>query len=238
VSAAWRLIVSCEHAGNAVPPEYAIHFAGHEDLLATHRGWDPGALELGQEMAAATGASFFYSTTTRLLADLNRSVGHPQLFSEATRSLSRTVREAIIARHYRPHRGAVEGAVAEAIAAGERVIHIASHSFTPVMQGVARSADVAWLYDSRRPAERAFAVRWQTTLAAARPELRLRRNYPYQGKGDGLTTLLRKRHPADSYIGIELEVNQRFVDEGGRCWDALRGAVIGALKQVLQQQPD
>jgi predicted N-formylglutamate amidohydrolase len=230
-----RLIITCEHAGNEVPPAYAAHFVGHEALLETHRGWDKGALQLGREMADATSAAFFFSTTTRLLADLNRSIGHPHLHSEATRALPRKIRNEIVALHYRPHRDAVEAAVDQAIAQGTQVIHLASHSFTPVLDGVVRTADVAWLYDSRRAAERDFAMAWQARLSALSPQLRLRRNYPYQGKGDGLTALLRRRHSPERYIGIELEVNQRFVEQGGPAWPDLRAGVIRSLQQALMR---
>ena len=228
-----RLIISCEHGGNALPPAHAALFVGHEVLLASHRGWDPGALLLGRELAQATGAALFAATTTRLLIDLNRSIGHRDLYSEITRPLPRRLREEIVALHYRPHRAAVEAAVAAAIAAGEPVLHIASHSFTPVRNGVVRAADVAWLYDSRRGAERGFALRWQSALAARAPALRLRRNYPYQGKDDGLTALLRKRHAPADYLGIELEINQRFVEQGGAEWPALRAVVLESFRLAL-----
>jgi predicted N-formylglutamate amidohydrolase len=216
-----------------VPPEHAALFAGHDALRATHRGWDPGALLLARELAAAFDAPLFASTTTRLLVDLNRSVGHRQLHSELTRGLPPAARRALLQAHYRPHRDAVEAAVGHGIADGERVIHIASHSFTPVLAGQVRAADVAWLYDPRRAGEVALALRWQAALRPLAPKLRLRRNYPYQGKGDGLTALLRKRHPADVYVGLELELNQRFVEQGGVAWPALRGAVIASLRAAL-----
>ena len=56
----------------------------------------------------------------------------------------------------------------------------------------------------------------------ARRELRVRRNYPYAGKGDGLTSYLRRRFPPGAYVGIELEVNQSIVFAAGRRWTALR----------------
>lgn len=227
------MIVSCEHGGNEVPAAYAALFAGHDALRASHRGWDPGALLLATEMAAALGAPLFASTTTRLLVDLNRSIGHPGLYSELTRELPRRERDAIVEHHYRPHRDTVEGAVATAIARGERVIHIASHSFTPALHGIERDADVAWLYDPRRAGELALSMHWLEQLHRLRPFLRLRRNYPYQGKGDGLTALLRKRHPPDRYIGIELEFNQRFALQGGAAWTDLRQAVIASLQSAL-----
>ena len=227
------LIFSCEHGGNEVPPDYAALFVGHEALLPTHRGWDLGALQLAQEMATFFGAPLFFSTTTRLLVDLNRSVGHRQLHSEATRALPLKQRRTIVAQHYRPHRDAVESEVARCIAAGHRVIHIASHSFTPELRGVVRQADVACLYNTRRPGDRALATRWLAALALRRPDLRLRRNYPYNGKGDGLSSLLRKRHGPEHYVSIELEVNQHFVQDGGPAWDAVRADVLAALAQAV-----
>ena len=227
------LIITCEHGGNEVPPVYAPLFVGHEALLPTHRGWDPGALELAQQMATALHAPLFASTTTRLLIDLNRSIGHRQLHSEATRALPAAPRRAIAAQYYRPHRDAVESAVARQIDAGRRVVHIASHSFTPELGGVIRRADVACLYDPRRAGERLLASQWLAALGQRRPELQLRRNYPYEGKGDGLTSLLRKRHAAAVYVGMELEVNQRFFLAGGAAWAALRADIVQALGDVL-----
>ena len=222
-------IISCEHGGNTVPADYAPLFLGHEALLQTHRGWDLGALVLARQLAAAVDAPLFAATTTRLLIDLNRSIGHRQLYSEATRGLSPALRHGIAAMHYQPYRDAVEGEVARLIAAGQRVVHIASHSFTPQLNSVVRRADVGWLYDPRRAGEGAFALQWLTAFGRLRPDLTLRRNYPYQGKGDGLTTLLRKRHPAHQYLGMELEVNQHFVIAGGAAWTALCAGVTRAL---------
>lgn len=234
-SAPATLIISCEHGGNEVPTAYAPLFAGFEAMLPTHRGWDPGALTLAKAMAAALDAPMFAATTTRLLVDLNRSIGHRQLFSEPTQGLSAEVQALIIQTYYRPHRDAIEAAVARCIQAGQRVVHIASHSFTPLMNGTVRRADVACLYDSRRPLEQALAQRW---LAALRQHpqtpsaLVLRRNYPYNGQGDGLASQLRQRHGADAYVGIELEVNQRFAHVGGPPWLALQCAITASLGAV------
>ena len=231
------LVITCEHGGYEVPAHHAPLFAGHEALLQTHRGWDPGALVLAQEMAGALNAPLFASSTTRLLIDLNRSIGHKQLHSELTRGLPLATRREMVALHYRPYRDAVEAAVAARIAAGQRVLHVSSHSFTPELDGVVRQADVAWLYDPQRPGERLFASQWLAALKRLRPDLKLRRNYPYQGKGDGLTSLLRKRHPPDRYIGIELEVNQRFAINGGSAWTALRMQITQTLAQGRASAP-
>ncbi|HEY2559877.1 MAG TPA: N-formylglutamate amidohydrolase [Caldimonas sp.] len=230
-----RLVLTCEHAGNVVPERYRPLFVGHEALLPTHRGWDPGALLLAQEMAERFHAPLYFEETTRLLVDLNRTVGNPELHSEATRHLSLRERREILAAYYHPHRGRVAAAIAEAVRTSpDRVVHIASHSFTPELNGHVRTADVGILYDPGRAGEVAFASAWLQALKAADPQLRLRRNYPYIGKSDGVTQSLRRVHPPERYVGIELEVNQRYVEQGGLAWPKIRRTLVDTLGAALQ----
>ena len=229
-----RCLVTCEHGGNRVPAAYRRHFAGHESLLDTHRGYDPGALALARRLAAALGAPLFYATVSRLVVDLNRSPGHPRLYSEATRPALPAVRREILESHYLPYRQRVEGAAAEAIAEGEKVIHLSAHSFTPELDGEERDADIGLLYDPARPGETELARRWQAALKDAAPELRVRRNYPYRGKSDGFTAYLRRRFPAEAYVGIELEINQQQVFRDGKPWRQMQATITAALLQALK----
>jgi len=201
-------IVTCEHAGNQVPEAYAPLFSGYTDILHSHRGWDPGAFEVAELLAGHLKARFFFTTITRLLIDCNRSPGNPEVFSEISRKLSRQERKKIIASHHLPHRQRVAHAVARNLKKGYQVIHFAVHSFTPVLSGIRRQADIGLLYDSRRPAEGQFCRRWQQEITHRRPDLKVRRNYPYLGRSDGLATWLRRRHDAPVYMGIEVEINQ------------------------------
>lgn len=235
-----RLIITCEHAGNDVPAAYRPLFVGHAHLLPTHRGWDPGALILAREMVEQLSTPrdpvpLYFETTTRLLVDLNRSVGNPELHSEATRHLTLAERREILKIHYHPHRQTVDAVVAAAIAAGDRVIHIASHSFTPELNGHTRTADVGMLYDPVRAGEVALASAWLLALKATDASLRLRRNYPYLGTSDGVTMSLRKKHPPERYVGVELEVNQRYVEEGGSAWPKIRRTLVDSLAVALQR---
>jgi predicted N-formylglutamate amidohydrolase len=115
------------------------------------------------------------------------------------------------------------------VSRGRRVIHISSHSFTPLLHGRERRADVGLLYHPRRREEAALCARWKVALAESAPSLRVRRNYPYAGKGDGLTAYLRQRFAPRAYVGIELEVNQKIVF-AGRPWTALRRVLIDSLR--------
>lgn len=228
-----HVLITCEHGGNRIPVRYRPLFQGFEALLQTHRGFDPGARALGRQLARALEAPLFVSTTSRLLVDLNRSVGHPRLYSEITRAAPATVRRTILNAYYLPYRNRVEAHVAEAIAGGRRVIHISSHSFTPQLGDAVRRADVGLLYDPARCGELELCRRWQVALKARMPELDVRRNYPYTGKSDGFTAYLRRRFPADLYVGVELEINQKHVLRGGRGWHALRRHVVDSLDQVI-----
>jgi len=227
------LLVTCEHGGNRVPKEYRRVFAGWESVLASHRGYDPGALTLARALARAFDAPLVASTVTRLLVELNRSPGHPQLHSEVTRGLSRPEKARIAARYYEPYRREVEQRVAEATAARRRVIHISAHSFVPVLNGCTRNADIGLLYDPGRPAERVLCARWSQCLRARASRLRVRRNYPYRGYADGLTTHLRRRYGRHGYVGVEIEVNQKHVLAGERQWRMLREVLVQSVGDIV-----
>lgn len=199
-------------------------------MLESHRGYDPGALVMARTLASAFRAPLVSSTTSRLLVDLNRSIGHPQLFSAATRSAPAKLRAKIVEQHYRPYRAQVERLVRQSVSRRRRVIHISSHSFTPVLHGKVRRADVGLLYHPGRQGEAELCARWKTSFVAFAPGFRVRRNYPYAGRGDGLTSYLRLRFPSNAYVGIELEINQGIVLAAGRRWTALRSALIHSLR--------
>jgi predicted N-formylglutamate amidohydrolase len=223
-------IITCEHGGNRIPAPYRRLFAGQRALLDSHRGYDPGALVMAKALAGDCRAPLVASTISRLLIDLNRSIGHPQLFSAATRGAPAETRARIVEQYYQPYRVKVERLVRQAVSRGHRVIHISSHSFTAELDGRVRGADVGLLYHPGRRGEAEVCARWKESLAAFAPELRVRRNYPYAGKGDGLTSHLRLRFVHSDYLGIELEVNQGIVLAAGRRWTALRRVLIDSLR--------
>lgn len=66
----WSFVVTAEHGGNVVPPEYAHLFSGAEKTLASHRGWDPGTLAGGATLVGPEGAV--------LVVDGHTAPGRPQ----------------------------------------------------------------------------------------------------------------------------------------------------------------
>jgi predicted N-formylglutamate amidohydrolase len=200
-----RWLFTCEHGGHDIPAELQHAFSDAADELASHRGWDHGALQAFEALAAAHADAAFCATTSRLLVDLNRSLHHPQVFSRRIRGLSPAARADIAARWWQPWRESVAATIEQWLAAGAQVRHVSVHSFTPVLAVDVRNADIGLLYDPARNAETRFCRRWQELLRAR--GWRVRRNYPYRGAADGHTTALRKRFGQD-YLGMELELNQ------------------------------
>lgn len=232
----FRLVLSCEHGGNEVPAAYRQLFRRAGTTLATHRGLDIGALGAARYLQRRFGAPLVYATVTRLLADLNRSEGHPRLYSEFSRALPREAREALLAAHYHPYRDEVHRVITRNLAAGGSVLHLSMHSFTPVLQGETRNAELGLLYDPERPLELRFCRVWQRRLRELLPEARIRRNYPYHGAADGFQRVLRRNFQTPRYVAVELEVNQGLAGATGRFPRALLQSIAASLALVVRQR--
>jgi predicted N-formylglutamate amidohydrolase len=225
------LLLTCEHGGNRIPQAYRPLFRGAAAVLASHRGWDPGALLVARTLSARLRRPLHAVTWSRLLVESNRAPSNRRIWSTFTASLPRAERAAILERYWWPHRREVVAAVQREIARRGRVIHVAVHSFTPVLGREVRKADIGLLYDSRRPRERAFCLRWQAALREHAPQFRVRRNYPYSGLADGLPTWLRRRYRDAAYAGVELEINQALL-AGPRRREVER-ALAGTLRLLF-----
>jgi predicted N-formylglutamate amidohydrolase len=226
------VVVTCEHAGNAVPQAFAELFAGQSDVLSSHRGWDPGAVELARVIARRLGVAPHLYPWTRLLIEVNRSEGHRAVFSYLTRQLDPQLRHVLLRDFYRPHRERVTAAIEREIQQSGRVLHLAVHTFTPILDGRPRAIDIASLDDPRRPRERAFSNAFLAQLRILRPALRLALNRPYRGWSDGLTTTLRAHFPAEAYLGIEIEVSQAFPLGDASVWNALQTDIAAACERA------
>ncbi|MGD9898127.1 MAG: N-formylglutamate amidohydrolase [Calditrichaceae bacterium] len=229
-----KIIITCEHGGNRIPDEYISLFSGYENLLTTHKAYDPGALELSQKFAGTLTVSCYSSTFSRLLVDLNRSLKRRSIFSEVTRGLSRNEKEKILDKYYYSYRKRLENEIVYHVNCDDEVIHISVHSFTPVLKDVERKADTAFLYDNSRKREKEFCCLWKSSLMRMDSGLKIRFNYPYSGKPEGLTAYFRKRLPEDCYIGIELEVNQKHVYGNQTRWSNLQDSIVGSFQDAMK----
>ena len=191
-----RIIVTCEHGGNSFPKQFIALFHNRKELLESHRGHDPGALDLAKKLAHGLKAPLFFSETTRLLIDLNRSPNNPNRFSDITSRLSPPEKTNIQELCYQHYRAEVESELADIIRKYGLALHVSVHTFTPLLRGKVRSADIGFLYDPSRKAEASFCILWQDAFRRLDQKLQTRRNYPYRGTSDGFTAYLRKSFSA------------------------------------------
>jgi len=206
------IIISAEHAGNHVPAKFGGLFKGHEEVLQSHRGWDPGSMEVAKFMSDNLGSKIFIQKLSRLIIEMNRSLHNGQLFSEFTKGLSNEEKQSLISEYYTPYRDQVENDIADQIKNGNTVVHLSIHSFTPVFEGIKRKVDVGLLCDASVIDELQFCYVYKTTLQSQLEQMTININDPYDGAADGFTTYLRTKFSSNDYLGIEIEVNQKFLN--------------------------
>lgn len=225
------LVLTCEHASNALPPGFDPGVG--PDALASHLGWDPGAVDVARVVSARSGVPLLAGEWTRLFVDLNRSPEAPGAVPAescgvpipANARLSASERDERLRRVQAPYRAAVLAAVERAVERAGACLHVSVHSFTPELHGRPRPFDAGVLFDPARPLEVAVADVLLTGLRAAGRSARA--NEPYAGTEDGVTTWLRTRFAADRYAGIEVELNQELLATAGV--PAEIGAVLAGL---------
>lgn len=232
-----HLLITAEHATNRVPPRFAALFSQKPGVLESHRGYDPGTAALARRFARRCGVPLLRGEVTRLLVELNRSPGHRRLFSEFSSPLEMSVKQELLQRYYHAYRERVRRSIREATGQEGCAVHVSVHSFTPRLEGVVRRADVGLLYDPRRQYERQLCQAWRAELLQLRRDLVVRRNYPYLGTADGLTTALRGEFSPRRYLGIELEVNQAWPLSRPREWPGLQESLIAAFQSALRTLP-
>lgn len=229
-----HVLVSCEHASNRLPEE----LEAPADLMERHVAWDPGALTIAERLAQEFDAPLHQGEYSRLVVDLNRTVGNSRLIRRVSdghavpfnRGLDKEEVERRIELYYRPYREAVVSDVAGIIEAEGRCVHLCIHTFTPVLAGNVRGNDIGLLYDPARDPE-AEIVRALREDLTERSGLTVWLNRPYQGTADGILPRVRERHPEERYVAIELEVNQKFADDPGRL-AGIADAFAASLREV------
>ncbi|MUP42754.1 N-formylglutamate amidohydrolase [Gramella aestuarii] len=224
-----KLLLSCEHAFPSIPKEYQYLFESDQQILDTHEAFDLGAFDLYKFLDPIADSSH-YQEVGRLLVESNRSPWHKKLFSRFSKDLPLDEKKKILSEFYEPYREKVQNSIRKMIEQGHDVLHFSVHSFTPVLHGLERKADIGILYDPGRKMEKTLALKIKEDLQQKLPGFRIRSNYPYLGKADGFTTSLRKIFP-ERYAGIELEVNQKCVEDN-LMEEKIKKAVFYALQQI------
>jgi len=136
------LILLCDHARNAVPPEIGDLGLPPDDM-GRHIAWDVGARGVTLGLAARLGAGAVLSTFSRLVIDPNRGEDDPTLVMRLNDGsiipANRHIGEVEIERrknvYYRPYHAAIREAIDAVVEAGEMPVLVSIHSFTPQFRG-------------------------------------------------------------------------------------------------------
>lgn len=222
-------LISAEHASNHVPERWQPLFDGASKVLDSHRAWDPGSRETAEALASALGAPLLTGKVTRLLIDLNRSQSHPRRFSEFSRGLPQAQKQALIDGYWKPHWDAYRSHL-ESLPG--RIVHIACHSFTPVLDGKTRRTDIGLLYDPSRNREAQYCQRLASALRVALPDLTVHMNQPYRGVSNGMGQQHRRLFDDSRLITFELEINQRLTGRAVHLAEAIAPAIRTAAASI------
>ncbi len=228
----FALVVSCEHASNARPPDFDT--TGMEEaVFLTHAAWDPGAQPIAARIAQRFAAPAAYGLWTRLYCDLNRSPGTAEVVPNtafgveipSNARLDPAARERRVALYHQAYWDTVRAAIDDGLTKADAVLHFSVHSFVEEYQGRFRPVDLGILVDPAAPLEAELSQYFQAHL----PGFLVRENEPYDGRADALTTALRRQYAPERYAGVELEINQRHLGHLGRVGDAVEAALEGLL---------
>jgi predicted N-formylglutamate amidohydrolase len=237
-------LLSCVHGGNQVPKQFKHLFKtpGQKIFLQSHHNsFDKGALVLAKNISRKLKLPLFSNTNTKLLIDLDCSLHNtaylfkPDGSDQISKNFTSAEKEKIIKEIYLPYYRKVEKEIAKQIKAGKTVFHLVVHTFTPVLKGKVRQADIGLLFNPRRKKEAEFCNKWRKVLNGFDKNIKIRFNYPYSGTEDGLTTSLRKKF-GEKYIGLEIEVNQKFPLKKKKEWIRIQEIIVESLKILLNTQ--
>lgn len=211
-----QVVVSCEHASNRLPAGVDLD----PRLRELHIAWDPGALHLARHLSRQFDAPLHQGRYSRLLVDLNRSPGNRMLIRRVSdghripfnSGLTARDREDRLERYYRPYRDAVSGSVREAIVREGRCVHLCVHTYTPALAGNVRGNDIGLLHDPAWGIERQVCAEIRASVVAETAHV-VWFNRPYSGTADGILPALRRENSPEAYVGIEIEVNQKFAGD-------------------------
>lgn len=228
-----RFLLTCEHASNHMPAEYAGLGVSEEDRRR-HIAWDIGAAALTERLSALLDAPAILSGYSRLLIDLNRPPGVPSSIpqrSEATdipgnADVSSAERQRRVERMFMPYHTALSALIDDRQKAGGARFIIAVHSFTPVFHGVARPWHVGVLFGRDRLLAEHLAAAY-----AAEEGIVAGTNVPYVIDRESDYTI--PVHGEDRDIpALLLEIRQDLLgdDEGIEAWAVRTARALDCLR--------
>jgi predicted N-formylglutamate amidohydrolase len=209
-----NLVVTCEHATNVIPDEYANLGLDH-NARHSHIAWDLGALAVALELSAKFDAPLIAPGVSRLVFDCNRSPDAENAVLENSEgcdipgnfNLSLAERQDRARRFHLPFHDALSTTLDDINDTGRNAAFLSIHSFTPVYSGTARDVDLGILHDDdTRLADALYKV------AANDDTLVVRKNEPYDA-ADGVTYTLGKHAVPRGLPNVMIEIRNDLIED-------------------------
>ena len=149
------ILLVCDHASDRFPASLAD--LGLDPFAKRcHLAVDIGAGKLTETLAAELGVTAVLAQYSRLVVDCNRELMDPGAFLQfgdgvqvpGNRRLTQADKNRRADAIYRPYHEAVAAQIDRLMQRGEQPSFIAIHSFTPVMEGIARPWHMGVLWDT------------------------------------------------------------------------------------------
>lgn len=230
------VLLTCDHASAAIPRVLeGLGLAAA--AVREHIGWDIGAAPVTRHLARLLDAPAILAGYSRLVVDCNRDPGDPTsipaisdgVVVPGNRDLSQTARAARAAACFAPYHDGIAARLDGFLAAGVVPALLSIHSFTPMMNGLARPwhVGILWDKDPRIPLPLLDALR-------ADPALAVGDNEPYSAREPAGYTV---RHHAVTrglpHVAIELRQDLIATAEGAAAWAERLAA---ALRSILARR--
>lgn len=149
------LLLVCDHASRDIPA--CLGDLGLDPIARhCHLAWDIGAGALTRALATRLGVTAVFAGYSRLVMDCNRQLTDPSAYLEfgdgvevpGNIGLSDVEKAARAQALYWPYHHAIDAEIKRLTVTGVPPAMIAIHSFTPVLDGVARPWNVGVLWDT------------------------------------------------------------------------------------------
>jgi predicted N-formylglutamate amidohydrolase len=234
------LIVLCDHAGNALPPEFGSLGLPREQL-GRHIAYDIGAAPITRALAAALDVPAVLTRYSRLLIDPNRGIDDPTLIMRLSdgavvpgnRHVDARERARRIDLYWRPYHTAIARVIDQCLAAGVAPALLSIHSFTESWKEVPRPWHVGVLWDSDARLAKPLLDSFY-----AEGGLIVGDNEPYSGQleGDCLWHHGRQRGLANAII----EIRQDLIRDasGQAAWARRLNHIVAKILRDTLAKPD
>jgi predicted N-formylglutamate amidohydrolase len=229
------VLLVCDHASRRFPRKLGT--MGLDPVARRcHLALDIGAGALTTKLASDLGVTAVLCQYSRLVVDCNRQLMDPGAFLEfgdgivvhGNRKLHSEDKQARSDAIYWPYHHAIENEIDRLKARGVVPIMISIHSFTPVMNGEARTWEMGVLWDKDRVSAEIFihGLRESGYLVGD--------NEPYSGKAPQDFTIDHHAEPIGlPHVGIEIRQDLIYHEDGvERIADVLRKVIESAPARI------